>query len=177
MKESGIRLEPFDMKYSGEYYKEFNEDITRYQWPDPFKNIEDAEALIREFLDEMEKGETLFYSILSEEGAFLGSAEMHGLSGDCPEIGVWIASSEQRKGYAYEALRMILEYARTEYHKTKFFYEADIRNQGSMKLLKKFEDRYEIIRQDLDETVTDSGKELKLQGYILSAKIQLQWAE
>ena len=52
----------------------------------------------------MEKGETLFYSILSEEGAFLGSAEMHGLSGDCPEIGVWIASSEQRKGYAYEAL-------------------------------------------------------------------------
>ena len=36
MKESGIRLEPFDMKYSGEYYKEFNEDITRYQWPDPY---------------------------------------------------------------------------------------------------------------------------------------------
>ena len=26
---------------------------------------------------------------------------------------------------------------------------------------------FEIIKQGLDETVTDSGKELKLQGYIL----------
>ena len=165
-----IRIVPFDMKYLDDYYNGFNSEITKYQWPDPFDHVEDAEALLREFLDEMQRGETLLYSIISNEGTFLGSVEMHGLSGDCPELGVWIIESKQRKGYAYDALSAILNYARSYYHKTGFYYEADIRNIGSMRLLQKFEDKYEIIKQELEETTTDSGKELKLQGYVLKAK-------
>lgn len=170
MKTNSITIEPFDMKYLKAYYNGFNTEITKYQWPDPFERIDDAESLLRGFLDEMERGETLFFSILSKEGRFLGSVEMHGLSGERPELGIWIAESEQKKGYAYDALSTILDYARTNYHKTEFFYEADIRNIGSMKLLHKLEDQYEITRQELEEAVTDSGKELKLQGYILKAK-------
>ncbi|MBE6908952.1 MAG: GNAT family N-acetyltransferase [Ruminococcaceae bacterium] len=165
-----IRIVPFDMKYLGEYYHGFNAEITKYQWPDPFDRMDDAKAMLQEFLDEMQRGETLLYSVVSDKGAFLGSVEMHGLSGDCPELGVWIIQSEQRKGYAYAALNEILNVARSDYHKTAFFYEADIRNMGSTRLLWKFEDSYEIIRQELEETVTDSGKELKLQGYVLKAK-------
>lgn len=95
---------------------------------------------------------------------------MHGLSGDCPELGVWIIESEQKKGYAYDALNMVLNYARSTFHKTEFYYEADVRNIGSIRLLHKFDDQYEILEQELEETVTDSGKELKLQGYILKAQ-------
>ena len=74
------------------------------------------------------------------------------------------------KGYAYDALNAVLNYVCSNYHKTEFYYEADIRNIGSMKLLQKFGDKYEIIKQDLEEVVTGSGKELKLQGYVLKLK-------
>ncbi len=54
--------------------------------------------------------------------------------------------------------------------KTEFFYEADVRNIGSNKLLAKLSDGYEIKALDIDELVTDSGKELKLQGNELKRK-------
>lgn len=165
-----IRIVPFDMEYLDDYYNGFNAEITKYQWPDPFHHIENARALLLEFLDEMQIGETLLYSVLSKEGAFLGSVEVHGLSQACPELGVWIIGSEQNKGYAYDALNAVLDYVCSNYHKTEFYYEADIRNIGSMKLLQKFGDKYEIIKQDLEEVVTEAGKELKLQGYVLKLK-------
>ena len=165
-----IRIIPFDMKYLEDYYKNFNEEITKYQWPDPFESIEDARALLRDFLDEMNREETLLFAIADTGDKFVGSVEMHGLSDDCPELGVWIIESEQGKGYAYEALKYILDYAHRKYGKTEFFYEADVRNAGSNKLLSKFAGSYEIDALDTEELVTDSGKELKLQGNRLTRK-------
>lgn len=170
MTKARISIVPFDMKYLDDYYNGFNMEITKYQWPDPFHHIEDARALLAGFLNEMQTGETLFYSVLSKEGAFIGSVEVHGLSSDCPELGVWIIESEQNKGYAYEALNTVLNYVCSTHHKTEFYYEADIRNIGSLKLLQKLGDKYEVIKQELEEVVTESGKELKLQGYVLKLK-------
>ncbi len=166
-----ISMIPFDMKYLEDYYRYFDEKITRYQWPDPFGNLEDARNLLQGFLDDMEKEETLIFAIVDNEERFVGSAEMHGLSGDFPELGVWVIESEQGKGYACEALKYILEYAYEKYGKTEFFYEADIRNVGSNKLLAKLSAGYEIKALDIDELVTDSGKELKLQGNELKRKV------
>ncbi len=50
------------------------------------------------------------------------------------------------------------------------YYEADVRNTGSVKLLHKFEDNYEIIEQGIEKVTTDTGKELELQGFILKIK-------
>ena len=100
---------------------------------------------------------------------------MHGLSEDCPELGVWIIESAQNKGYAFDALNAVLNYVYLNYHKTEFYYEADIRNIGSMKLMQKFGDKYEIIKQGFEEVVTESGKELMLQGYVLRRKDKLQF--
>ena len=170
MGKENITIEKFDMKHLEDYYRGFDADITKYQWPDPFENTDAAKALLQEFLDEMTEGETLLYSVISEDGRFVGSVEMHGLSSDCPELGVWINKDEQKKGYAFKALTELLNIARNEFGKTAFYYEADIRNEGSNRLLDKLSDQYEIIKQGLDETTTDSGKELKLQGYVLKAK-------
>ena len=165
-----MRIEKFDMKYLKDYFEEMNAEITKYQWPDPFESEDDARALLQDFLDEMEKNETLVYSILDDDDSFAGSVELHGISSDCPEVGVWIVESQQRKGYAYKALKELLDIAKSEFGKCAFFYEADIRNVGSTKLLQKFSDEYEIITQGLEELTTDSGKELQLQGYVLKAK-------
>ena len=62
-----------------------------------------------------------------------------------PKSGVWIIESKQQKGYAYKALREVLNYVGAKYGKDSFFYEADIRNIASTNLLHKFEKEYEII--------------------------------
>lgn len=165
-----ITIAPFEMKNLKDYNSGFNEEITKFQWPDPFDNLDDARTMLQGFLDEMEREETLIFSILSKDETFLGSVEVHGLSSDCPELGVWIITSEQGKGYAYEALSAVLDYTRMRYGKTVFYYEADVRNTGSMKLLHKFEDNYEIIEQGIEKLTTDTGKELELQGFILQIK-------
>ena len=117
----------------------------------------------------MGREETLLYSILSKSDDFFGSVEIHGLTEDCPELGIWIIESEQNKGYAYEALNAVLDYVCSKYDKAEFYYEADIRNTGSIKLLRKFAEKYEIIEQGFEKLTTASGKDLKLQGYILKA--------
>lgn len=165
-----LNIVPFEMKYLNNYFNGFNAEVTKYQWPNPFESVEDARSMLQEFLNEMDKGETLICSILSKNEEFIGSVEIHGLAEDCPELGIWILVSEQNKGYAYEALNSVLEYVQTEYNKSAFYYEADIRNKGSIKLLFKFNGKYEIIEQGLEKTTTDSGKYLELQGYILKVK-------
>ena len=167
---ANIKTEPFDMKYLADYYTEFDEEITRYQWPDPFESIDDARELLQEFIDEMGRGETIILSVLSETDEFLGSVEVHGLDEDCPELGVWIKKSEWGKGYAYQALKAALDIAKSKYGKTEFFYESDTRNMGSRKLLDKFKDEYDIEAQAVEALTTDSGKELKLQGFVLTLK-------
>ena len=170
MKNNRIRIVPFEMKYLNDYYNDFDNEITKYQWPDPFNSIDDARDLLQGFLDEMEKDETLLFAIIDADERFVGSVEMHGLSEDCPELGVWIIEPQQRKGYAYEALTNILNLAQEKYSKNSFFYEADIRNVGSTKLLNKFSNYYEIEKLGVEELVTDSGKELQLQSSILRVK-------
>lgn len=170
IKSERFNIVPFEMKYLNHYFNGFNAEITKFQWPDPFESIEDARATLQEFLNEMDREETLLFSILSKDGDFLGSVEVHGLTEDYPELGIWIIKSEQNKGYAYEALNVVLDYVRSKYDKTAFYYEADIRNTGSIKLLRKFDEKYEIIEQGLERSTTDSGKELELQGHILKGK-------
>lgn len=130
-----INIVPFEMKYLDIYFSGFNSEITKFQWLDPFESLEDARSMLQEFLDEMDREETLLFSILSKNDDFLGSVEIHGLIGDCPELGIWIIESEQNKGYAYEALNAVLTYVRSKFDKIEFYYEADIRNTGSIKLL------------------------------------------
>ncbi len=170
IKSERFNIVPFEMKYLNDYFSGFNAEITKFQWPDPFESIEDARALLQEFLNEMDREETLLFSILSKNDDFLGSVEVHGLTEDCPELGIWIIESQQNKGYAYEALNAVLTYVQQKYDKPEFYYEADIRNTGSIKLLHKFDGNYEIIEQGLERLTTDSGKKLELQGYILKTR-------
>ena len=164
------RIVPFQMEHLGDYTRGFDREITRFQWPEPFASQDDARKLLGGFMEEMAKGETLLFSILSQDGAFLGSSEVHGLKEDCPELGVWIVKAEQNNGYAYEALGAVLDYVRAAYGKRAFFYEADIRNGASVALLRKFADRYDIEEREIAEMTTETGKDLKLQGFILQAK-------
>ena len=49
MKNNRIRIVPFEMKYLNDYYNDFDNEITKYQWPDPFNSIDDARDLLQGF--------------------------------------------------------------------------------------------------------------------------------
>lgn len=158
---------PFDMKYLEEYFSGFDAEITKYQWPDPFNNRDIARDVLQGFIDEMNNGVSLFCAIITDDGRFIGGVEVHGLDGDCPELGIWIVPSEQNKGYAHEVLDAVLEYVVENNDKKEFFYEADVRNSASTKLLHKFMSKYDITDEGVERFITDSGKELEMQAHIL----------
>lgn len=82
-----INIVPFEMKYLLDYYHEFNHEITKFQWPNPFEDSDSAKDMLQEFLNEMVKEETLLFSVLSKNDKFLGSVEVHGLTGSVPNWG------------------------------------------------------------------------------------------
>lgn len=164
---------PFNMKYLDDYYNYFNSEITKYQRPDPFEDIDTARSTLQEFINEMDRGETLFYAILLND-QFIGGIEVRGLDGDCPELGIWIKPSAQKNGYAFEVLDAVLEYAVEKKGKKAFFYEADIRNIASTKLLQKLAIKYAIQDEGVEQLTTDSGRKLEMQGHVLERKPVLQ---
>lgn len=157
---------PFDLNYLNDYYHGFDEEITQYQYPNPFESEEAARKLLQEFIEEMDQGEMLFLAILDKNGRFAGSVEVHGLPEEYPELGIWLKKDLQGKGYAYEALNSVLRYLNQTYQKEWYVYEADIRNKSSIGLVAKFS----YCKEGLDEFMTESGKELKLQRYRINTK-------
>lgn len=159
-------ITPFDLKSLKDYYDGFDADITKYQYPDPFKTESDARDLIQNFMDLMKQSEMLFLSIFTKDYRFVGSIEIHGLKEEHPELGIWIKREFQQRGYAYEALYNVLRQVNDDFKKEWYIYEADIRNTGSIKLVEKFIYR----KDDFDEFTTETGKKLKLQKYIIKVK-------
>lgn len=161
-----LTIIPFDLKFLKEYYDGFDADITKYQYPDPFTTEEAARELLQSFINLMKQGEMFFLAIFTKDNQFIGSIEVHGLKEEHPELGLWIKKEFQQKGYAYEALSNVIKIVNDDYQKEWYIYEADIRNTGSIKLVEKF--TYQ--KDGIDEFTTETGKELKLQRYIIKIK-------
>lgn len=64
IKTERLTIAPFEMKYLRDYFGGFDGEITKYQWPDPFADVERARDLLQGFLDEMARGEGLVFSFV-----------------------------------------------------------------------------------------------------------------
>lgn len=156
-----LLIRPFHDSFLAEYYQEFTDDITKYQYPDPFPNIESAKRLVSEFVAEMEQGSMLELVILTQSGEFIGSMEAFGIQEEAPEVGLWLKSSAQGKGYGYEALKGLLTYLNAHKAYPYYVYEVDVRNLPSIRLVEKFD----FEKGSCEDIVTGSGKKLRLQTY------------
>lgn len=154
-------IQPFCDSFLSEYYKEFTDEITKYQYPDAFPDLKAAKSLVSEFVSEMEQGNMLELVILTRRGEFLGSMEAFGIKEKTPEVGLWLKSSAQGKGYGYEALKGLLTYLSTQGTYQHYIYEVDVRNLPSIRLVEKFN----FEKGGCEDIVTESGKELRLQTY------------
>lgn len=163
LKTERLIIQPFNNSFLEEYYKEFTDEITKYQYPDSFPDIETATQSISGFVKEMELGNMLELVILKPDGEFLGSMEVFEIREETPEIGLWLKSSAHGTGYGYEALKELLSYLNAKKKYKSYIYEVDVRNVQSIRLVEKF--HYE--KGMCEDITTESGKELKLQTYYI----------
>lgn len=163
LKTERLVIQPYNHTYLEDYYKEFTDEITKFQYPDSFSNIESARKTISEFLSEMDKGKMLELVILSRQGEFLGSIEVFGIKGKTPEVGLWIKKSAHGNGYGYEALNALIDYLDSKQKYKHYVYEVDIKNAQSLHLVNKFS----FNKGSCEEITTESGKKLILDSYYI----------
>ena len=161
LKTERLSIMPFSNLYLKPYYEEFTNEITKYQYPDIFSDIETADEVIAGFVSDMEQGNMLEMVLLAQDGEFLGSIEVFGLKEETPEIGLWLKKGAQGAGFGYEALKGMIDQLNITKRYQYYIYEADIRNIASIRLAEKFE----FEKGDYEEIMTESGKTLKLQCY------------
>ena len=87
--------------------------------------------------------------------------EAFGITEKTPELGLWLKSSAQGKGYGYEALRGLVDYLNATGKYQYYVYEVDVRNAASIHLVEKF--RHE--KCGCEKVTTESGKTLNLRTY------------
>ena len=134
IKTERLMLVPLSEAHLKPFFLEFTEEITRYQFPEPFPSIEEARAFFLRAQSFREEGEELVCAVIANDGAFLGSAEARNITSPTPEVGIWLKAGAHGKGYAKEAMTAFLAFFRAQ-HKVDFFvYEADRRNPASIKL-------------------------------------------
>lgn len=161
-----LTIKPLTLSYIEPYHKEFTPEVTRYQYPDPFPDLETANAVLPGFMEDMERGDMLELVILDPRDGFLGSAEVFGLREEAPELGIWLKSSAQGLGYGREALEGLLGYLDGLGRYSYYIYEADERNLPSIRLAERFPHE----KGGLEKVSTESGKELMLRTYRIYAR-------
>ncbi len=156
-------LVPVKEKEADVYYREFNDEVTKFQYASPFKSKEEAKNLIKNFVVLAKMGMNLMLSIYDKKNNFVGSIELYGLNKDIPEIGIWICKKFWNKGFGYEALKGVNDYMKKLNLFDGIIYETDKRNISSIALINKFNPIY----VNFNEVISDSGEILKLNKYII----------
>lgn len=150
-----------DKAYIKEYYQYFDEDIAKYQYPDAFASLQEAEKTLDYFLASMAKGEMLELMILTKDKEFLGSLEVFGWKEAKVEMGLWLKKEAQGKGYGKEAMQAMLSFIKKQHRFTSISFEVDVRNQASQALVHTLP----VQEKETKKYITESGKELHLTSF------------
>lgn len=163
IKTQRLTIKPYSDDFLDPYYTEFTDKITKYQYPDPFPDRDTAKTVMSKFVEDMERGEMLELVILSHDGTFLGSLEAFDLKEKTPTLGIWLKRSAQGNGYAYEALKGLVDRLKAGGLYECFIYDVDSRNAASVHLAEKFNCK----KGGSEITTTSSGKVLHSQTYYI----------
>lgn len=163
IKTKRLRMIPVAITEAKYYFEEFTEEIAKYQYPEPFTNIEATKKFIGDFTWAQKEGLHLICSIFNEQDLFVGSVEVYRLNEKWPELGIWICKDYWRQGYAYEALLGVMSFFRNNVGIKGFIYESDRRNPSSMNLAQKLQG----VEVGYEEVASDSGSILELKKYAI----------
>lgn len=114
--------------------------------------VEDTEINIREAHANFIKRESLRFLIYHKElGHFIGLSGFHNINWEVPrfEIGYWIKTSEQGKGYMTEAVGGLTQFAFNELNAQRVEIRCDTRNERSRNVAERLDfDLEGILKND-----------------------------
>lgn len=121
-------------------YQNFSDrEVTRYLM-EPFTSLEQAENIIKAFLEEHEQGTGSTWAItLGNDGTFLGTCGYERKPGSRWEIGFDLARAYWGKGYMREALQTIIAYGFGNLDLNKIEAHTLLLNSRTIHLLKRLD--------------------------------------
>lgn len=130
-----LLLVPADLRYANDIFAHFDANTTRYMTPKPAETIDETLSFLTESISGMREG-TNFQLIITtkEDNAFIGCVGLHDLSGETPELGIWIKASSFGHKYGQEAVRGLVHWAKKQGKWKKAKYPVDKRNASSRKI-------------------------------------------
>ena len=129
-----LLLKPLSEEYAESIFRHFTEQVTKYMFPTPAKNIDETRGAINEFIEQRKNETDHVFVILSKTNKeFIGMAGLHNLNDKIPELGIWTKIESHGNHYGREVIGGIIEHARELNIKT-LLYPVDRRNTASKKI-------------------------------------------
>lgn len=152
-----LLLQPISKIYEEDIFREFNEEITRYIYPCPAKDISETRSFIEDSIVRMKNGTDLQLVVLDRDTkAFLGCAGIHKINRSCPEFGIWLKKSAHGNKYGLETIMALKEWAEKNLDDKQLIYAVDQANIASQR-----------IAQQLGGTIFREFEQKNLSGKIL----------
>jgi ribosomal-protein-alanine N-acetyltransferase len=132
-----LKIRPISFKYIKEIFDEFTSEICKYLIPQPSKNISEIRDFINLSICQVKNGITIQFELENKLDEFVGIVGVYKINTRNPELGLWIKTKEQNKGYGTEALNAIIEWINLNIEYDHLIYPIDKRNERSRKLIEK----------------------------------------
>jgi [ribosomal protein S5]-alanine N-acetyltransferase len=137
-------LAPISLAYAEEIWREFTPEVTRFMYPKPTKDLQEAEKFVRSAIRGIEKGIDLTWVILKQSdlkqpdreflGEFLGLCALHRANTDTPEFGIWTKVAARGNGFGREAIAALKGWVDENLQYDYLMYSVDYRNLPSRKI-------------------------------------------
>ncbi|HBD93501.1 MAG: hypothetical protein A2015_10645 [Spirochaetes bacterium GWF1_31_7] len=158
-------LQPANIKYAEDIFRNFNSEITTFMYPKPAEKIEETIQFIENSIQEMEKGENYQLIINKKEtNEFIGCIGLHNLTDEIPELGIWIKKEAFGNKYGFEAIKELTNWAVRQKKWQKLKYPVDKRNISSRRIPERLNG---VIVKDF-KSINMAGSELDQVEYEIS---------
>lgn len=129
-------LRPFEEEDADDIWPSVTPALTRYMLWDGPQNAEDFKKTWQNWPARQKEGDScVFVGRMRDTGSLAGLFSAHNFTTPAPRLALFVCEAFQRQGYASEALRAIMAWARENYSPQYFSYLVAEQNLASRKLV------------------------------------------
>lgn len=131
-----LRIRPIELSDAEDVFREFTPAVATYMTPSPAASIEDTKGFLKYAIEGRKKATDLQLVIeCVESGQFFGLIGLHTRFGArTPEIGIWLKSTAQGKGFGREAVVALKEWSDRNLDYDHIVYPVSDLNTASRKI-------------------------------------------
>jgi ribosomal-protein-alanine N-acetyltransferase len=135
-------LRPLKLSDSSAWFEIFSDARVMHYWSrEPIKSLAESEALLQQELDWFESDSNISWGIaLAESNRIIGKITLFQFNeqNSRAEIGYMLGHEHWGKGYMYEAMKAVIDYAFNKLELHRIEADTDPENLASLAILEKF---------------------------------------